>query len=89
VTTSMVVYRRRDATTGGPLVGVVVSKKVGGAVVRNRIRRRVQSACAQLISQLPGDEMVVVRILPGAHQASWATLRTEMSESIGRTGSGL
>jgi ribonuclease P protein component len=81
----MVVYRCRDATVRGPVVGVVVSKHVGGAVVRNRIRRRLQSLCAQLIGQLPVDEMVVIRVLPGAHQASWDTLRTEIRGSLGMT----
>ncbi|MBX9717406.1 MAG: ribonuclease P protein component, partial [Microbacteriaceae bacterium] len=27
----------------GPRIGVVVSKQVGGAVVRNRVRRRIQA----------------------------------------------
>jgi ribonuclease P protein component len=85
VTPSMVVYRLRGVAVYGPVVGVVVSKQVGGAVVRNRIRRRLQSLCAQAISQLPGDEMIVIRVLPGAHQASWDTLRTEIRGSLRTT----
>src|SRR5579871_4951140 len=40
--------RRREApeseTSSGPRVGVTVTKSVGGAVVRNRVRRRLKEA---------------------------------------------
>lgn len=32
--------------TGSPSLGMSISSRVGGAVVRNRIRRRLRSACA-------------------------------------------
>ena len=34
------------AAPGGPSIGYAISKKVGTAVVRNRIRRRLRAACA-------------------------------------------
>ena len=39
--------------------GVITSKAVGGAVVRNRVRRRVRAACAALAPSLTGKDVVV------------------------------
>lgn len=39
--------------------GVITSKAVGGAVVRNRVRRRVRAACAALAPALAGKDLVV------------------------------
>ena len=45
-------------------VGFVVSKKVGDAVTRNRVKRRLRHLALDMISPFPTD--VVVRALPGA-----------------------
>lgn len=39
--------------------GVITSKAVGGAVVRNRVRRRVRAACAEQAEALNGWDLVV------------------------------
>lgn len=68
----------------GPRFGVVVSKQVGGAVVRNRIRRRIHAICAGSLSLVPSTDLIVVRVLPGAHEASWDTLRSEIGDGLRR-----
>lgn len=45
-------------------VGFVVSKKVGDAVTRNRVKRRLRHLALDMHSPFPTD--VVVRALPGA-----------------------
>lgn len=45
-------------------VGFVVSKAVGNAVVRNRVKRRLRHATRNL--EVPGGADVVVRALPAA-----------------------
>lgn len=61
-------------------VGFVVSKAVGSAVRRNRVRRRLRHlALAQLTreSGLPGETLVVVRALPPA-----ATAGAELGDDL-------
>ena len=68
----------------GPRIGVVVSKQVGGAVVRNRVRRRIQAICARSLASIPSSDLIVVRVLPGAHEVSWDTLRAEIGDGLRR-----
>jgi ribonuclease P protein component len=51
-----------DAATSGPRVGFTVTKKVGGAVERNRIRRRLKEALRQAaaIAPSPGHDYVLM-----------------------------
>jgi ribonuclease P protein component len=46
-----VFYRRRDDESG-PRVGLTVGKVLGGAVQRNRIRRRLRAAVMKNLPQL-------------------------------------
>lgn len=78
------VLYRLTGEADGPRFGVVVSKRVGGAVVRNRIRRRIQAICAGALPSIPSTDLIVVRVLPGAHEVSWDTLRAEMGDGLRR-----
>jgi ribonuclease P protein component len=56
------------ASGSGPQsrAGFVVSKAVGGAVVRNRVKRRLRHLVAQELERTPVDVDVVVRALPAS-----------------------
>ena len=49
-----------------PRVGFVVSKAVGNAVTRNRVKRRLRHLCRPLVNELEDGTVVVVRALPAA-----------------------
>ncbi len=56
----LVLYARRN-NTGKNRVGITVSKKLGHAVVRNRVRRRIREAYRLQEEQFfPGWDIVVV-----------------------------
>lgn len=83
---SIVVYQ--SVASGGPSrFGFIVSKAVGNAVTRNRVRRRLKAIAASVTDDLPAGTEVVVRALPGSADASWVTLNSEISEALtkGRT----
>lgn len=61
--------------------GFIVSKKVGGAVVRNRLKRQL-SAIAR--NALPHEHPVdiVIRVLPAASGCSFATLNAGIAPKV-------
>jgi ribonuclease P protein component len=82
VTPHTIVYVLRANKPGPVRFGFIVPKTVGIAVSRNLVRRRLKSLSHAALSSLkPGTE-IVIRALPGAAQADWATLRTEISDVL-------
>jgi ribonuclease P protein component len=61
-----------------PRAGFVVSKAVGIAVVRNRVRRRLRPLVLRYLSSLPGGSLLVVRAHPSAATARQADLAAEL-----------
>ncbi len=62
--------------------GVIVTKKVGGAVKRNLARRRLRAVCFDLVPTVTPGIDVVIRALPGSDAADWAILHREISSGI-------
>jgi ribonuclease P protein component len=58
--------------------GFVVSRAVGGAVVRNKVRRRLRSLVRGYLESLPGGSLLVVRANPRAATACQADLAAEL-----------
>ena len=59
-------YRPGDASATPPRVGFVVSRAVGGSVVRNRVKRRLRHIVATRLDALGSGTSLVVRALPAA-----------------------
>ena len=62
--------------------GFVVSKAVGPAVVRNRVKRRLRHLVATRISGLPAGSLVVVRALPPSGAADYADLERDLDSAL-------
>ncbi len=62
--------------------GFVVSKAVGNAVVRNKVRRRLRHLVRPLLAELPPGTLLVVRALPPAAQADYAELDTDLTGAL-------
>ncbi|MDO3705538.1 ribonuclease P protein component [Micromonospora sp. C28SCA-DRY-2] len=62
--------------------GFVVSKAVGPAVVRNRVRRRLRHLVRERLADLPPGSTLVVRALPAAADASYPRLGADLDAAI-------
>jgi ribonuclease P protein component len=65
-----------------PRVGFIVSRAVGGAVVRNRVLRRLRHLMATRLDVLPPGSRLVVRALPPAADASSAELGQALDYAV-------
>lgn len=73
------IARTGDATS---MAGFAVSKAVGGAVIRNRVKRRMRAVMAELLPTLPSGSGVVVRALPASAGATFTQLRDDLSGAL-------
>ncbi|BDZ62406.1 hypothetical protein GCM10025873_21970 [Demequina sediminis] len=64
------------------MAGFAVSKAVGGAVVRNRVKRRLRALVAERLEHLPEGARLVVRALPEAALADYATLGADLDGAL-------
>ena len=82
------VARQPGLTVGGTdepattRVGFVVSKNVGGSVVRHTVTRRLRAQLNARLHQLPDASLVVVRALPASSSASSAQLGADLDAAL-------
>ncbi len=65
--------------------GFIVTKAVGGAVVRNTVRRRMRAICYDVLGRVDRGTDVVIRALPGSDQLTYARLHSEIAGGIERS----
>jgi ribonuclease P protein component len=73
-----------DEVAGPARAGFVVSKAVGNAVIRNRVKRRLRHLAREHIQTLPGSAVLVVRALPAAGLASYDDLAADLTGALSR-----
>jgi len=65
-------------------VGFVVSRAVGSAVTRNRVKRRLRELMRGYLQSLPGGSLLVVRANAAAAHASHPDLTADLDSVISR-----
>ena len=65
--------------------GFTVSKKIGSAVVRNRVRRRLRALVAALdpAQVRPGNDYVLI-VRPGAVERTYRDLKADLDQALAR-----
>lgn len=71
-----------------PRFAVVASRRVGNAVVRNRLKRRLREIFRAHQRLFPGDLDIVVTLQPKGTEASFAELETKFLAAARRCGFG-
>jgi ribonuclease P protein component len=60
----------------------VVPRTVGGATVRNLVKRRLRHLMREVLPALPPGTDVVVRALPGAAHRSYQSLHGDLAAAL-------
>ena len=62
-------FPRPDESAEAPRLGLAVSRQVGGAVERNRVKRRLRAAFEEVAATLPAGHDYVLVARPGFAEA--------------------
>jgi ribonuclease P protein component len=62
-------FPREEGDGDGPRLGLAVSRRLGGAVERNRLKRRLRAAFDGVVNELPADHDYVLIGRPGLDEA--------------------
>lgn len=81
----VLLVRDREDADATMRIGITVSKKVGNAVVRNRMKRRFRALAREVlpVAGLPGADHVLIG-RNGGIERDFADLKTELAKALAR-----
>jgi ribonuclease P protein component len=79
-----VTYVHPAEAPGPARFGFIVSRQVGGAVVRNTVRRRLKALCAEALPAVRDGNDIVIRALPSAASVPFNELRDDVARCLAR-----
>ena len=83
---NLVVQYARRASGGPTRVGFSVSKRVGGAIIRNLVKRRLREAVRHELAALSSGWDLVVTARPSAAAVGYLVLAAELDDLFTRAG---
>lgn len=81
----VLLVRPRGDGDAAKRLGITVTKKIGNAVVRNRMKRRFRALAREVIAPdgLPGADHVLIGRAGGVER-DYTVLKTELGKALGR-----
>ncbi len=76
--------RNEADSSGGTRIGFSVSRRVGGAVVRNRVKRRLREVIRRKLARIAPGYDLVITARPGAADARMETLEQDVTVLLAR-----
>lgn len=83
-TDTLVVHALCEEGGRQPQVGFVVGRRVGNAVTRNRVRRRLRHLMRDRVGGLPGGMLVVARANTSASSADFHRLGRDLDRCLAK-----
>jgi len=74
--------RPSDQTASTTRAGLIVSRQVGGSVIRHQVSRRLRAQLAERLGLLPAGCRLVVRALPSAAGTSSRELGAQLDRAL-------
>lgn len=68
----------------GPRVGLIIAKRVGSAVERHRVARRLRHVARPMLDGLHPLDQIVIRALPSSRHVSSAWLEQQLRNGLRR-----
>lgn len=79
-----VVYWARQEEQAAFRAGISVSKKIGKAITRNRVKRLIREAVASMESEIPAGIDLVIIARPGLEEMEYEALRGSLRHVLKR-----
>jgi ribonuclease P protein component len=81
----VLIVRDREDADATMRIGITVSKKVGNAVIRNRMKRRFRALAREVLPEagLPGADHVLIGRNSGIER-DYADLKAELAKALAR-----
>jgi len=85
VSKNLIIYYRKNQEQGHR-VGITVSKKVGSAVVRNKVKRRIKECFRKVEGKIPKPHDIVIVARPRCAESEFSDILKDLEKLVIESG---